>query len=471
MISAARSPGFRAVDPRYAAAVTPELLRRETVRTPEDEAAFDVYAAEVGAQFGVFASVVLLFGTLAWWPLDAVVWPEDRYVTAFFWLRVRASAVELCALALFLTSARARRHSLVVAPAMYVLFVVSIGYSLGELGGPDLTWLADAALAVLPPVLLPLRLPARLLVTGAVGAALMGSFFLPFPANRAAPTASAQMAFLAFAALSAVLAGELATRLTRQTFFQKRELDQANAALAQLTEDLSHRVAEQTQELRDLAIHLERAQESERRRIARELHDDFGQRLTAMRYTLARVERRVGARDDDLPELLSDLSALVDGASGATRDFVSELRPRVLDDYGLVAAVEWLCERVRTREGITCRLTVSPGFPDGVARPPSESALCLFRVAQEATTNALKHAAARTLDVSLSVEGDVYTVTVRDDGVGFDPAAHAQGFGLLGLRERLRAADGTLTLASHPGRGTCVAATLRAPPTEPEDRS
>lgn len=471
MIPAARSAGFGAADPRYPETVKPELFRREPARSPEDEAAFDAYAAEVGAQFAVFASLVLLFGTLAWWPLDGVVWPEARYVTAFFWLRVRASTVELLSLALFLTSARVRRHSLVVAPMMYVLFVASVGYSLGELGGPDLTWLADAALAVLPPVLLPLRLPARLVVTLAVASTLLGSFFLPFAANLAAPTASAQVAFLAFASLSSVLAGALATRLTRQTFFQRRELDQANAALARLTDDLSNRVAEQTQELRALAIHLERAQESERRRIARELHDDFGQRLTAMRYTLARVERRVGERDDDLPELLSDLSALVDGASGATRDFVSELRPRVLDDYGLVAAVEWLCERVRGREGTTCRLTVSPGFPDGVARPDPESALCLFRVAQEATTNALKHARASALDVSLSVEGEVYTVTVRDDGVGFDPRAQAQGFGLLGLRERLRAADGTLTLDAQPGRGTCVTATLRAPPTDPEDPS
>ena len=116
--------------------VTPALLRREAVRPPEDEAAFDVQAAEVGAQFAVFASVVLLFGTVARWPLDGVVWPEDRYVTAFFWLRVRASALELLALAMFTTSARARRHSLVVAPVMYVLFVVAIGDSLGELGGP-----------------------------------------------------------------------------------------------------------------------------------------------------------------------------------------------------------------------------------------------------------------------------------------------------------------------------------------------
>ncbi|MEZ4405450.1 MAG: sensor histidine kinase [Polyangiales bacterium] len=451
--------------------MTPELLRREAARSREDEAAFDAFAAEVGAQFAVFASAVLLFGTLAWWPLDAVVWPEDRYATAFFWLRVRASTVELLSLALFAASARARQRSLVVAPAMYVLFVVAIGYSLGELGGPDLTWLADAALAVLPPVLLPLRLRARLVVTGAVAAALLGSFFLPFAANRAVPTASAQVAFLAFASLSSVLAGELATRLTRQNFFQKRELDKANAALARLTDDLSLRVAEQTQELRDLALHLERAQESERRRIARELHDDFGQRLTAMRLTLARVERRVGERDDDLPELLNDLSALVDGASGATRDFVSELRPRVLDDYGLVAAVEWLCERVRAREGMRCDLTVSPGFPDGVALPDPESALCLFRVTQEATTNALKHARASALDVSLSVEGDVYSVTVRDDGVGFDPDAHAQGFGLLGLRERLRAVDGTLSLDARPGRGTRVTAALRAAPTAPEEPS
>ena len=75
MIPAALSPGFGVEVPRYPRTVTPELLRREAVRPPEDEAAFDVYAAEVGAQFAVFASVVLLFGTLAWWPLDGVVWP------------------------------------------------------------------------------------------------------------------------------------------------------------------------------------------------------------------------------------------------------------------------------------------------------------------------------------------------------------------------------------------------------------
>ncbi|MEZ4393998.1 MAG: sensor histidine kinase [Polyangiales bacterium] len=451
--------------------MTPELFRREAARSPEDEAAFDLHAGEVGAQFAVFASAVLLFGTLAWWPLDTVVGPDPRYVAAFTWLRIRASTVELLALALFLLSPGARRRSLVLAPLMYVLFVVSIGYSLGELGGPDLTWLADAALAALPPVLLPLRLPARVLFTATVAAALLGSFFLPFPANRSITTAPSQVAFLAFATLSSVLAGELATRLTRRAFFHRRELDQANEALAQLTRELSSRVAHQTRELRDLAIHLERAQESERRRIARELHDDLGQRLTAMRFTLARVERRVGERDDDLPELLSDLSALVDGASGATRDFVSELRPRVLDDYGLVAAVEWLCERVRASEGLECALTVSPGFPDGVARPDPESALCLFRVAQEATTNALKHASASALELSLSLEGEVYTVTVRDDGVGFDPEAQAQGFGLLGLRERLRAVDGALTLESRPGHGTVVTASLRATSPAPEEPS
>jgi signal transduction histidine kinase len=448
--------------------VTPELLRREPVRSLEDEAAFDAHAAEVTAQFAVLGTVLLAFGTLAWWPLDAVVWPDDRHSTAFTWLRVRACAVEFLSLAVFTGSARARRHALVLAPMMYVLFTVSIGYSLGELGGTNLTWLADAALAVLPPALLPLRLPARVVVTGAVAAALLGGFFLPFPANRDVSTGWAQVAFMAFAMLSSVLAGAAATRLTRRSFFQKRELDQAHAALGQLSEGLAARVAEQTRELRSLAAHLERAQESERRRIARDLHDDLGQRLTAMRYTLARVEHRVAERDDDLPELVSDLSALVDGASGATRDFVSELRPRVLDDYGLVAAVEWLCDRVGAREDVACRLTVSPGFPDGIARPSPDRALCLFRVAQEATTNAVKHARARTIAVDLAVEGGHYAVSVRDDGVGFDPLAQARGFGLLGLRERVRAADGTLTLDARPGRGACVSALVPVEPSPAE---
>ncbi|MFO0649446.1 MAG: sensor histidine kinase [Polyangiales bacterium] len=444
-------------------------LHLDDVRAPHDEAAFDAYAAEVIAQYGTLASALLLFSLLAWWPIDALVKPDARYVVAFAALRTRAAVVAAVSLALFLSSRGVRRRATVAAPVMYVLFVVAIGYSLGALGGPDLTWLADASVAVLPMVLLPLRLPARVFVTTAVAVALMGSFFLPFPANLAAPTARAQVSWVVFVMLASVLAGEASTRLARRAFFQQRELDRTNAALATLTADLSARVAEQTQELRSLAIHLERVQEAERGRIARDLHDDLGQRLTAMRYTLARVERRVGDRDDDLPELLSDLSALIDGASSAARDFVSELRPRVLDDYGLVAAVEWLCERVRTHDGPRCTLTVSQGFPDGTALPDPERALCLFRVAQEATTNALKHAKASALEVTLSADDDRFSVSVRDDGVGFDPKASASGFGLLGLRERVRAAGGTLTIDARAGHGTHVRADVRSTRTDAEE--
>lgn len=449
--------------------MSPAPPRLGEVRDALDEAAFGVYAAEVTARYGTLTSALLLFCTLAWWPLDAIVKPDERYVAAFTALRIRAALVEATALALFLKSSWVRRHARVTAPLLYLLLVAAFGYSLGALGGPDLTWLADATLAVIPVALLPMRLPTRVLVTVAVAAVLMASFFLPFPANLSAVTAHAQAAYIVFAVLASIAGGVVSTDLTRRAFFQQRELDRSNAALASLTDDLSARVAAQTQELRSLAIHLERVQEAERRRIARDLHDDLGQRLTAMRLTLARVERRVGDRDDDLPELVSDLSALVDGASGAARDFVSELRPRVLDDYGLAAAVEWLCERVRTHDEPRCTLTIAAGFPDGTALPDPETALCLFRVVQEATTNALKHAKARTLEVSLAAVDHRFRVSVRDDGVGFDPSHGAAGFGLLGLRERVRAAGGQLTIDSHPGQGTCVTAEVLSRHIETEE--
>lgn len=431
---------------------------------PEDEAAFDAYASELTWQLGVLTATLMIVFIVAWWPLDAYVKPDERYEEAFAALRWRALAVDLVGLAALAGSKWVRHHSLVVAPVLYGAFLASMGYSLGALGGPDLSWLADAWLGIVPVAFIPLRWGPRLLATSLIGATLPAAFFLPFPENLQAPALAGQLSFCVFAVLFTVAIGELMFRVIRREFFQKRELDRVNAELSALTGSLSQRVAEKTRELRSLARHLDAALESERRRIARDLHDDLGQNLTAMRYALARLDDRLPERPEAVGELIEDLSALVDGTSATVRGFLTELRPRVLDDYGLAAAAEWLCEHVRATGAAACTLVVDPAFPDGDGRPEPETALALFRVVQEATTNALKHAGASAIEVALAVEGDAYTVRIGDDGVGFDPTAAPTGFGLLGLRERLHARGGELRVESSPRTGTRVTASLPAAP-------
>ncbi len=428
----------------------PLLFRHEPARSAADERAFDAYAAQLTAQLGVLTAAAMLAFTLAWWPVDRLVERAPAHIAAFSTLRARAVLIEATAGLAMLRWPWAQRRATALAGVVIAAFLGSVGHALGALGGEGLGYLGDACLGVVPVAFVPMPLSRRVPTTAAVGAALAAGFFLPFPANARVEGAGAQASFIVFAVLFSLTVGEMTQRVTRRAFFQRRELDQANASLAALTGSLTAQVAARTEQLRALATHLDGALESERRRIARDLHDDLGQRLTALRYTVARLESRVAERTEAVDLLFEDLSALLEGAAETARGFVAALRPRVLDDEGLVAAAQWLCA-----------LTVAPGFPRGVDRPSAGAALALFRVAQEAITNALKHAAPRGIDVSLDADGDRYAVTVRDDGAGFDVGAAHAGFGLLGMRERVHARGGELTVTAAPGAGTTVRAALR----------
>jgi signal transduction histidine kinase len=438
----------------------PPFVRAVPPGDAEAEAAFSAYAAELTAQLGVITALLMMVFTAAYWPLDALVQPEPRFSEAFAILRVRTLTVLGLSVLVLTRGGWLRRHTLVVATLLYAALLGGIGEALGALGGPDLAWLADAWLGVVPMAFIPFRWPHRVLATTLVGATLAVTFFLPYPQNLRLPGAPGQLAFGVFAVLFTVAIGEVIYRVMRRDFFQNRALDRANAELSSLSASLSVRVAEQTRDLRALAVHLDAALEAERRRIARDLHDDLGQSLTAMRYTVARLEDRLPADADAARDLTADLSALLDGTAGTVRGFLTELRPRVLDDCGLVDAAEWLCARLRETAGLSCDLHVEPGLRSSAADLPAETALVLFRVLQEATTNVAKHAGARHVVVRLGVRGDDAVLGVEDDGLGFDPAASTPGFGLLGLRERLRARGGALHLESSPGRGTRLEASL-----------
>ena len=216
------------------------------------------------------------------------------------------------------------------------------------------------------------------------------------------------------------------------------------APRAAVAVDLSQRVA------RDALHRAVAAQELERRRLARELHDETGQALTSMLLGLNAVER--AATQDEARAAAADLRALVVETLQEVRRLAVDLRPTALDDFGLVPALKRLGQSARERSG----LDVQVEAPLGSARLPPEVETAVYRIVQEAVTNVVKHASARHLSVFLTRRGDTLVGVIEDDGRGFDPGAPRAGVGLVGMRERVELLDGHLTVDSTPGRGTTL---------------
>ncbi|MFQ6102094.1 MAG: GAF domain-containing protein [Anaerolineae bacterium] len=212
------------------------------------------------------------------------------------------------------------------------------------------------------------------------------------------------------------------------------------------------------QQLCALTARLAEVEETERQRLARELHDQVGQNLTALGINLNIMRARMSEWAADLMRSrLDDSLALVKETTERVRDVMADLRPPVLDDYGLVAALHWHGERFGSRTGIA--VTVQGEQPD--PRPDIHIENALFRIAQEALTNVTKHAQATQATVTVEVDGETVRLVIADDGVGFDPARVArtderQGWGLLTMTERAEAMGGHCTIESRPGQGTRV---------------
>lgn len=179
-------------------------------------------------------------------------------------------------------------------------------------------------------------------------------------------------------------------------------------------------------QLRSLASHERRSREEERARIARDLHDELGQQLTGLKFDVAAM----AASPDGVPEKLSKLSSSLDEAIRTVRRLSTELRPGVLDQLGLAAALEWMAQDYSRRTG--ARATVEVRELD----VPGEVATAIFRVVQESLTNIARHAHASEFAVRLSQNGDTVSLAVEDNGDGYHPDS-AGGFGILGMRERV----------------------------------
>jgi signal transduction histidine kinase len=222
------------------------------------------------------------------------------------------------------------------------------------------------------------------------------------------------------------------------------------------------RDAENTRDLQRLSARLVRAQEEERSVIARELHDEIGQALTAVKVQLAVAERRLDVKAVE-PHPLDETKQVVDHALRAVRDLSQLLHPRMLDDLGLPTALEWYLQGFSARTGVGADLNVD-GW-DG--RLVSEIESCLYRIVQEALTNITRHARATHCSVSLNRGPELVALEVHDDGIGFDVEAveapgAGRGLGLLGIRERVTGFRGAFRIESRPGQGTTVIVELPA---------
>jgi signal transduction histidine kinase len=239
-------------------------------------------------------------------------------------------------------------------------------------------------------------------------------------------------------------------------FFFRKQLRTSDQELAQERYLLADRVRERTAELTEMAHHLVYAREDERAHIARELHDEMGGLLTAMKLDFARL-RRLPGMPEKAPERMASIEARLNEGIALKRRLIENLRPSSLDQLGLVPALDILCQDMAGVLGTPVHTVLNPVTVDKKAE------LSLYRIAQESLTNAAKYAGCTQVEVRLEQTGSVVRLRVRDDGQGFQPDRVALGrHGLVGMRVRLESHGGRLLIDSAPGRGTLVTAELPA---------
>ena len=215
-------------------------------------------------------------------------------------------------------------------------------------------------------------------------------------------------------------------------------------------------------QLRGLAERLETIREEERTRISREIHDELGQALTALKLDVAWVRNRLPRGNGPLIERTDVILARVDENMAIVRRIATELRPSILDKMGLAAAIEWQAEEFARRTGIEVDITVAL---DSV--PSSDSRTTpIFRILQEALTNVARHSAATKVTIECAASENGVDLVVADNGRGISPQqlVSVGSLGLIGLRERARASGGWIEMDGQPGIGTRVVARIPAPP-------
>jgi len=245
------------------------------------------------------------------------------------------------------------------------------------------------------------------------------------------------------------------------------------AVIKSFNEQLEHSVQQRTAELRqawdEIAAKAEQlralvrrvvmVQETERQRIANDLHDSVTQAILAAIYELHALRRRIGGQNPDADRQLDGCQQLLDSTLLEMKQIIYALRPRALDELGLLAALEHFAAAVQTHHGLEVAFQAS-----GTAyHLPAEAELAIYRIVQEATQNSIRHANASHVTISVEFRPRRIRVAVFDDGCGFDPSVVNDGLGLVGMRERAQALGGQFSIARRVGEGTDISLEFQRP--------
>jgi signal transduction histidine kinase len=395
------------------------------VPTEHQEAALDEHLRQVAYRNGRGASLFIALFALGLWPTDWLLFHDRAVFDVIFWMRATVIATLFIIWVLMRTPLGPRHPTLLLGGGgTFIMFAVGAGF--GKLGGASQPWIFLSFPALFFSVLAPVQMRERVILVGSLTVALMAGFLLPYPEHVHEPMAHVAISYVASLSLLAVAVGHLSFRILRQSFYQSL-----------LTE------------------HLERAREEERARISRELHDELGQELTALNLALSLTQQRFQREPQSIAANLTELTALVARTQSTTRNLVSELRPRMLDELGLGHAIEWLMRQTEERTGVVC--TLSSG---DLSTLPSNLASVAFRIVQEALTNVARHAQAKNVSISIIANGNTLELAVSDDGIGMPRPVPRRGFGIIGIRERANALGGTISIESRSGGGTTLRAQL-----------
>jgi signal transduction histidine kinase len=230
----------------------------------------------------------------------------------------------------------------------------------------------------------------------------------------------------------------------------------AEVSLRKSHEELEIRVTERTEELQELSTYTDILREEEWKRISREIHDELGQTLTGLKITISCLKDHLGEMDEFTKGKLKNMSDSVTEMIEGVRRIAAELRPVVIDDLGLAAAVEWYVNTMRERGGSLLDYTIEP---DEIDLDPDRS-IAIYRILQEALNNAARHSHATRIEVLLRQTEEEVILEVRDNGIGLprNPENHRRtgGLGILGMKERVRRFEGSFLLSGQPGGGTTL---------------
>jgi len=243
----------------------------------------------------------------------------------------------------------------------------------------------------------------------------------------------------------------------------RREISSREAKRRMLVEEqrrLEHEVTTRTEELSELSTYLQTVREEEKSRLARDIHDELGGILVGAKMDVAWAAQRCKTAMPEAAEKLNRALTILDEGVEMKRRIIEELRPTLLDNLGISSALDWQVRQTCERAGLECELNLAD-----IELPP-EVSIALYRIVQEALTNIVKYASARNVDVELLGDADGVSLIVHDDGAGLPAGVESSrlSHGIVGMRQRVRALDGTFKISSRTGTGTTIEVFIPLPP-------